>query len=110
PRQARRQELLHREFGRGVQIEGPRGAVIWIMQYSPEGLQMRLQPGAHLQGRRVDLDKAGRAEELAHRLQHPAAGFELPAALGKTVRPPPWLCHSATLLRRIPLSPLFPNW
>jgi hypothetical protein len=93
-----------------MEIEGPRGAAIWNMQYSPEGVQMRLQPGAHLQGRRVDLGKAGFGEETAHRLQYPGARFQLGAAPGEAVRPPPWLGHSATLLWRIPLSPLFLNW
>ena len=93
-----------------MQIQRPGGAVIRVVQYGGEGLQMRLQPGAYLQGRRVDLGKAALGKKLAHRLQYPAARFELGAALGEAVGPPPWLGHSAILLRRIPLSPLFPNW
>ena len=110
PRQPPGQQLFHREFGRGVEIEGTRGAVIRVVQNGGEGLQMRLQPGAHLQGRGIDLDKAGLGKEIAHRLQHPAAHRELGAAFGEAVRPPPWLGHSAIPVRRIPLSPLFLNW
>ena len=58
---AGREQLLHGEFGRGVEIERcarrPRPA---RSRQRGEGLEMRLEAGARLQRRRIDLDEAAR--------------------------------------------------
>ena len=78
PRHSRRQQLFHREFGRGVQIAGPGAAVARVMQLGREGLQMRLEAGADLQRRGVDLDKSLRRKKVAHRGQYAAARCSRP--------------------------------
>jgi elongation factor P len=64
---------------------------------------MRFEAGAHLQGRRLDLDEPVLAEETAHCCQHPAARHEPAMLLGEPLRLPPGRSHRAIapLIRRL---------
>src|SRR4029077_3206492 len=90
-RQPRDQQLFHREFGRGVQVALDGAATARVVQGGREGPQMRLEPGAHLQCRGVDLDIAALGKEVAAGAEDPAALLELAAPRGKALRPPPFL-------------------
>ena len=93
PRQARDQQLFHREFRRGVEIARQCPAIARVVQLGGKGPQMRFETGAHLQRRGIDLDKALRRKKTAHRSEHPATLLQPPAPPGKSLRPPPIL-HS----------------
>src|SRR6266851_9176213 len=95
-------ELLHPKFGRGVQVARGRPAVARIMQRGSESSQMRLQPGAHLQGRRVDLDVAARGKEVADRAQDMPALLEPAAPRREAIGPPPFLHRRALVLAGTP--------
>src|SRR5271168_4779683 len=76
PRHPRRQQLLHGEFGRSVQkrpalLSAPRLAA--ILKNRRERLEMRLEAGAHLEGRCFDLGEAPGLEELTDGARHGAA-------------------------------------
>src|SRR3546814_7737949 len=63
PRLAGRQQLLHGEFRRGMQVQRP-AAAVGLLQYGGKSLQMRLQSRRDLQGRGLR-----RSEEHTSELQ-----------------------------------------
>src|SRR5208282_3881444 len=92
------QELLHREFGRSVQVTLRCSGVARVVQQGLEGPEMRLEPRAHLQGRRVDLDIAARREKAADRAKNPPALVEPAAPCRKAIGPPPLLHRPALVV------------
>ena len=103
------EQLLHGEFGRGVQVARAHRTVARVVQLGAERLEVRLEAGTYLQGRRLHLDKACLGEKPADRVEDAAARGEVAAAGGEAVGPPPlrrlaspsaipWACHSASPL------------
>src|ERR1700730_17127917 len=97
-RQARNEQLLHREFGRGVQVALDSAATARVVQRGRESPQMRLEPGAHLQRWRVDLDKPALGKEVADGIEDPGALLESAAPCCKALGPPPFLHRPALAL------------
>src|SRR5215467_10955697 len=91
------QQFLHRKFGRGVQVALGGSVVARVVQRGRERPQMRLEPGAHLQGRRVDLDISLRGKETPDRTEDPPALVEPATPRGKAIGPPP-LLHCRALV------------
>ncbi len=89
PRHAARHQLLHGEFGRGMEIARPCAAALRIVQHGREGLEMRFEPGAHLQSRGVDFDIPALGEEIAHRAEDAAARRERGTPRIEAIGPPP---------------------
>ena len=98
PRHPGDEQLLHREFGRGVEIARRAPAVVRVVKLGGECLQMRFEPRAHLQGRRVDLDKAAFGEEAANGCEDSPALFEPRAPQREAIGPPPFLHRPALVL------------
>jgi hypothetical protein len=76
------EQLLHREFGRSVQIAGMYPAIARIVQLGAKGPEVRFEAGAYLQRRRIDLGEALIGEEAAHRGEDAATGEQVAAAGG----------------------------
>src|SRR5437868_4967329 len=88
-RQPRREQFLHREFGRGVEKPSLRLALKRYMRNNREGAQVRLEARADLQGWGLDFDKPVLGKKVANRGQYSAARDQLVMPQGKPVRPPP---------------------
>src|SRR6185437_586694 len=85
-----------RVFGRSVKVKRPR-RLARRLELRREGLQMRLEAGAPLQRRGLDLDEAARGENRARRAQHAAARLEKTPAFGEVFgRPPGASRHGAS--------------
>src|SRR5262249_23629561 len=96
------EQFLHREFGRGVQVALRPFVGARVVKQGCEGPQMRFEPGAHLQGRRVDLDITACRKEGADRTEDPPALVEPGAPCRKAVGPPPFLHRPALALAAPP--------
>ena len=83
----RRQQLLHREFGRGVEIRVDAHPVDGA-QRRGERMQMRLSAWRALQGGGVDLDEAEQVEMAADRRREARAGEQGRAAQGVEIGTP----------------------
>src|SRR6266853_3169929 len=92
------QQLLHREFGRGMEIAPGRPTVARVVKLGRERLQMWLEPRAHLQCRGVDLDKPALGEEAANGVQDAPALCEPRTSQREAIGPPPFLDHSVLVL------------
>ncbi len=88
----RRQQLLAGEFRRGVEIAAM-AAAVGRAQFGGEGLEMRLQPGADLERRGLDLGEAELPEQAAQRRGHPVARQQIGPAPGMRRGVPPGLGH-----------------
>ena len=66
PRHPGDEQLLHRKFGRGVEIAQRGPPLLRVVKLGGECPEMRFEPRAHLQSRRVDLDEAAIGEEAAN--------------------------------------------
>ena len=64
PLHARGQQLFHREFGRGMEVDRP-PATAGFSQRGLERGQMRLHPRRHLKRRGIDFDIAAPVEKFA---------------------------------------------
>ena len=69
-----------------------------VVKLGCEGPQMRFEPRAHLQGRRVDLDIAARGKEIADGTQDSPALLEPAAPRREAIGPPPFLHRPALVL------------
>ncbi len=87
PRFAGRQQLLHGEFGRRVEVEAPSPSV-GSDEIGPEGFEMRLVAGRNLQDWRLGLEKVLRVEPSPNRGRYAIAGHQEGAAVGEDMRSP----------------------
>ena len=72
-----------------MEIARQRAAIAWVVQHRREGPEMRFEPGAHLQGRGVDLKVSGPGEKIAHRAEHASPYREVGATLRQAIGSPP---------------------
>ena len=98
PRQPGDEQLFHREFGRGMEVALEDATVPRVMELGREGLEMRLEPWAHLQCRRVYFDKPVLGEEASNPPQDAHSLLEPAAPGGEAIGPPPFLHHHALVL------------
>ena len=90
PLLARRQQLLHRELGRGVEIERRDGAVAEGLAYRGfEGGEMGFEPGRDLERRGLDLDEPPLVEEAPYRGDDPRPREQIGTPFGVAVGAPP---------------------
>jgi hypothetical protein len=87
-RDAGDEQLLHREFGTGVEMPH-RAPLARLDELGRERDEMRLQPRAHLERGRLDLDEAALGEKPPHGRRDARAHLERRAPLGQTLRVPP---------------------
>src|SRR5690606_32452360 len=82
------QQLLHGEFGRGMQIHGLPRPVI-ADHFGGEGMQMRLIAGRTLQARRIDHEEIALGQPVAHRRIDARTGEQERAPIGVALGMPP---------------------
>ena len=100
PRHPGDEQLLHREFRRGVEIAQGGLPLLRVVKLGGERPQMRFEPRAHLQSRRVDLDEAAIGEEAANGCEDASPLIEPRAAQCEAIGSPPFLHRPALVLRR----------
>jgi hypothetical protein len=88
-RQARGQQLFHREFGRGMEIQRPARLLVGGHELGRERHQMRFETGADLKRRGFDLQEVARREERPRRGGQPRPHLQHRPAASKDIRPPP---------------------
>ena len=109
------QQLLHREFGRGVQIARPGAAVARVVQNGRKGLQMRFEPRAR------PATPASRPRHSRQRRRNrapPAMTRPRAASLSRRAASRSGRHHGVVIARlrvaifrrRNPLCPVFPGW
>ncbi len=84
---AGRQQLLHGEFGRRMEVEAPRPGV-GSDEVGPEGFEMRLVARRHLQDGRLGLEEILCVEPSPHRGRDAIAGHQEGAAVGEDMGSP----------------------
>ena len=99
-RHPRRQQLLHRVFGRGVEIEALR-APEGLVQRRFDRAEMRLHPRRNLERRGLDFDEVPAHEIGAQRRGDPRACVKRGGLFGEMLRLPPAPGH--------PLDSAFPK-
>src|SRR5690606_4392432 len=85
---ARRQQLLHGEFGRGVKIKIAAGEIA-PRQLGLEGMQMPFVAGRDLQAAGIDLRESLSVEPGADGVLDPSAGGQKRPAVSVAARVPP---------------------
>ena len=98
PRHPGDEQLLHREFRRGVEIAQGGLPLLRVVKLGSECPQMRFEPRAHLQSRRVDLDEAAIGEEAANGGEDSNPLLEPRAAQCEAIGSPPFLHRPALVL------------
>ena len=86
---SRHEQLLHRELGRRVKVQGARRVCERILDLGTEGAQVRLQARRDLQGRRLHLDEPAAAKPVSDRRGHAGARLQARPPCGEAVGMPP---------------------
>ncbi len=102
PRHSGDEQLLHREFRRGVEIAQRGLPLLRVVKLGGERPQMRFEPRAHLQSRRVDLDEAAIGEEAANGREDSSPLIEHRAAQCEAIGSPPFLHRPDLVLAGAP--------
>src|SRR5690349_16342766 len=98
PRRPGDEQLLHCKFGRGMKIAPCGVSLLRVVKLGGECPKMRFETRAHLQSRRVNLDKSVFGEKAANGRKDLSPRLEAGAAQCEAIWPPPFLHRPALVL------------